>query len=233
MFREIILRRMSRHDEIRREMLRRINDGEWQVGFDIPHEVDLTEEFGASRGTIRRALSTLVEQGLIERRKRAGSRVIQQTSQTSKMHIPLIREEIESRGHEYAYRLLEREIRPGLYGIGAQNGILWLSCLHLADDRPFQLEHRSINLDALPQAADQPFRKTGPNEWLVREVPATRVVTSISAAAADADTAEILAVATRDPLLIVTRRTFIDEAHLTEAQLSHPAELYHVETVSL
>ena len=74
MFREIILRRMSRHDEIRREMLRRINDGEWQVGFDIPHEVDLTEEFGASRGTIRRALSTLVEQGLIERRKRAGSR---------------------------------------------------------------------------------------------------------------------------------------------------------------
>lgn len=226
-------RSMSRHDEIRQEMLRRINDGEWPVGSDIPHEMVLTEEFGAARGTVRRALSTLVEQGLIERRKRAGSRVVGQTSQTSKLHIPLIREEIESRGHAYSYRLLEREVKPGLHGIGTRNGLLWVRCLHLADGAPFQLEHRTINLDTLPQAAEQPFRVTGPNEWLVREVPATRVITRISAAAAEAEIAEILAVPEHAPLLIVTRETFMGEAHLTEARLSHPAEQYQVTTLSI
>lgn len=224
---------MNRHDEIREEMLRRINDGEWPVGADIPHEFELTEEFGASRGTVRRALSALVEQGLIERRKRAGSRVARRTSQTSKLSIPLIREEIESRGHDYSYRLLEREPIAGLYGIGARNGLLRLTCLHLADGNPFQLEHRTINLDVLPAAGDQPFRANGPNEWLVREVPATRVVTRISAAAADAETAEILAVPERDPLLVVARETFLGADHLTEARLFHPAQSYDVTTVSI
>lgn len=224
---------MSRHDEIRQEILRRINNGEWPVGSDIPHEVVLAEEFGAARGTIRRALSTLVEQGLIERRKRAGSRVIGQISQTSKLHIPLIREEIESRDYSYSYQLLEREMKPSGYGPGAHKGLLRVSCLHLADGKPFQLEQRTINLDRLPQAADQPFRTTGPNEWLVREVPATRVVTRISAAAAEPGIAEILAVPEQGPLLIITRETFMGEENLTEAQLFHPAEEYEVVTVSI
>lgn len=224
-------RAMSRYDDIRQEMLRRINDGEWPVGADIPHEVVLSEEFGAARGTIRRALSMLVEQGLIERRKRAGSRVIGQTSQTSKLHIPLIHEEIEGRGYSYSYRLLEREVRSG--GDGAQKGLLWVSCLHLADGEPFQLEHRTINLDSLPQAADQPFRATGPNEWLVREVPATRVMTRISATAANPDVADVLAVPEGSPLLVITRKTFMGEKSLTEAHLFHPAGKYEVTTISI
>lgn len=232
-FRRGYERDMSRYDDIRQEMLRRINDGEWPVGSDIPHEVSLSEEFGAARGTIRRALSTLVEQGLIERRRRAGSRVTGQTSQTSKLHIPLIREEIENRGYSYSYRLLEREVRAGGHGPGARKGLLWVSCLHLADGEPFQLEHRTINLDRLPQAADQPFRATGPNEWLVREVPATRVVTRISAAAAEPDIAEILAVPEGSPLLVVTRETFLGEDNLTEVRLSHPAGKYEVTTISI
>lgn len=224
---------MNRHDEIRQEILRRINGGIWPVGSDIPHEIVLTEEFGAARGTIRRALSTLVEQGLIERRKRAGSRVIGQTSQTSKLQIPLIREEIENRGFRYSYRLLEREIISVRHGIGARNGLLRIDCLHLANDTPFQLEHRTINLDRLPQAADQPFLTSGPNEWLVREVPATRVITRISAASANPEIAEILAVPENAPLLIVRRETFMGEDNLTEAQLSHPAERYEVTTISI
>lgn len=224
---------MSRHDTIRHEMLRRINDGEWPVGADIPHEIELAEEFSASRGTIRRALSTLVDRGLIERRKRAGSRVLRQTSHTSKLNIPLIREEIEGRGHAYSYRLLEREERTGPFGLGGRERLLWIGCLHLADGAPFQLEHRTINLDALPRAAAEPFRDAGPNEWLVREVPATRVVTRISAAAADAGTASILGLADHAPLLLVTRDTYLADAHLTEARLAHPADRYEVTTVSI
>lgn len=219
---------MKLHDEIRREMLRRINDGEWAVGDDIPHEIELTEEFGASRGTVRRALSALVEQGLVERRKRAGSRVVQQTSHASKLNIALVREEIEGRGFAYSYRLLERDVTEE-----ASGRHLRIACLHLADGAPFQLEQRVIDLGTLPQAAEQLFESAGPNEWLVREVPATRAVTRISAAAADAGTARLLRLAESDPLLVVTRETFLGEAPLTEARLTHPAARYEVTTVSM
>ncbi|MFD1795359.1 UTRA domain-containing protein [Paracoccus aurantiacus] len=220
---------MNRHDEIREEMLRRINAGEWPVGADIPNEVELVAEFSAARGTIQRALSSLVEQGLIERRKRAGSRVVPPRAHASKLSIPLIREEIETRGFGYGYKLLERRVLPASKGTGKR---LRLVCLHLADGRPFQLERRDINLAALPQAERESFQSAGPNEWLVREVPATRIVTRISAEAADAATARLLDLPEASPLLIVARETFKADAPLTEVRMLHPADSYEVTTVS-
>lgn len=217
---------MARHDEIRAEMMRRINAGEWPVNRDIPSEVELGVEFGVARGTIQRALSSLVEQGLIERRRRAGSRVVPRTAHASRLSIPLIREEIEDRGFAYGYRLLERAVVRG------PEPHLRLSCLHSADGQPFQLERRVISLTALPQAEAQPFDMSGPNEWLVREVPASRVTTRISAEAADPDSAALLALPPGAPLLVVARQTFLADAPLTRVRLLHPAESYAVTTES-
>lgn len=57
----------------------RILNGSWKVGDQIPTEFDLATEFGCSRGTIGRAIAQLVHEGLVERRTRAGTRVIRNT----------------------------------------------------------------------------------------------------------------------------------------------------------
>lgn len=223
---------MNRYEPIRDEMIRRVNSGEWKVGTDLPHETDLAEEFGVARGTVRRALSSLVEQGLVQRRRRAGSRVVARTSHASRMTIPIVREEIERRGQAYSYLLLEIEHRPGQPDFGAAAGVLAVRCLHLADQQPFQLEDRVINLDALPEAKLQDFDRASPNEWLVSVVPATEVVTTISADGADAALASDLRLAPGAPVLVLSRRTSLDGVPLTRVRMSHPAASFQIVTRS-
>jgi len=66
----------STHGRIRSELERRITGGAWPVGTRLPPEPVLARQLGVSRGTLRRALGTLREHGLIEAAPRRGSFVI-------------------------------------------------------------------------------------------------------------------------------------------------------------
>lgn len=57
-----------------RELLReKIESGEWQPGYRLPTESELTVEFGVSRGTVRQAMQLLENQGLVERSQGRGT----------------------------------------------------------------------------------------------------------------------------------------------------------------
>lgn len=55
------------------EVRRRILDREWRQGDRIPDEADLAVEFGAARATVNKALQVLADEGLLDRRRRAGT----------------------------------------------------------------------------------------------------------------------------------------------------------------
>ncbi|AHF89820.1 transcriptional regulator [Opitutaceae bacterium TAV5] len=59
------------------ELERRIAEGVWKIGEQIPTEAELAEEFSCSRGTVSRAIARLSHEKLVERRTRAGTRVVQ------------------------------------------------------------------------------------------------------------------------------------------------------------
>ncbi len=59
--------------EVMRELERRIVSGQWNPGQRLPTEEILSDEFRVSRGTVRNAIASLVENGLIERRHGVGS----------------------------------------------------------------------------------------------------------------------------------------------------------------
>jgi DNA-binding GntR family transcriptional regulator len=69
--------RMSgpRARDLAQALVRDIASGRYAVGSLLPTEFELCEQFGASRYTVRMALSELQEQGLISRKKNVGSRV--------------------------------------------------------------------------------------------------------------------------------------------------------------
>ena len=97
-----------------------------------------------------------------------------------------------------------------------------LTCIHLADSQPYQFEDRWINLKATPAARTADFRASGPNEWLVRQVPFSSVEISFSAAAASEEQAQHLGCAAGDPLFLVERQTTWQEHAVTFVRL-----LYH------
>lgn len=51
------------HQQISRQLEHKITSGEWPAHYKLPAEPDLAQHLGVSRGTVRRALRTLVEQG--------------------------------------------------------------------------------------------------------------------------------------------------------------------------
>ncbi|CAG7615776.1 FadR/GntR family transcriptional regulator [Leucobacter soli] len=56
----------SRSEQARNWLRRRIVSGEWELHTRIPSELELAEQFGVARGTIREAVRGLTELGMLE-----------------------------------------------------------------------------------------------------------------------------------------------------------------------
>ena len=191
----------------------RIQSGEWKPGALIPGEEALSKDFGCARVTVHRALRELAEEGVLERRRKVGTRVTVPVSRSASFAIPRIDLEIEGTGSVYRYALLHRKIGVpsaairGKLESGPKVRALHLRCLHYANEVPYQLEERWINLDPVPEADKESFEEIGPNRWLVERVPWTDAEHVLSAANATAEEAELLEVAENDALFVVGRRT--------------------------
>jgi DNA-binding GntR family transcriptional regulator len=70
-------RPVHRYRQVIDDLTRRIEDGEWPPGARLPSETELTEEYGVSRSTVRKAKDILAERGLIEIRQGLGTYVAQ------------------------------------------------------------------------------------------------------------------------------------------------------------
>jgi len=75
-------RSQARYLVIAGDLARRIAAGGWLVGDFLPSEPDLAVEYSVSRETLRSALRQIEGQGLIERRKGQGTRVMRPTPVT-------------------------------------------------------------------------------------------------------------------------------------------------------
>lgn len=220
------------HEIILQEIEARILSGAWPPGHALPHEVDLAKSYGCSRMTASKALNHLARAGLIERRRRAGSRVAQPRAQSAVLAIPEIENEVRSMGMVYGYILLNRLRRKtrksDAPGFVLSSPVLELACLHLAGGRPFCLENRLISLDEAPEAATEDFNSVAPGPWLLQQVPWSNARHRIRAVAADAHTASLLRLAEGAPCLVVERETSLGGRGVTSVQLTYPGESHEL-----
>ena len=212
--------------DVKREVFRRIRSLDWGPGTLLPGEVELAAEFGCARATVNRAMRELSDDGIIERRRKTGSRVRLAPSRAVTFEIPLIRADVEARGAAYDYRLVSSETAAGAPGwlrdsldLPATARVRHVECLHLADGVPFQFEDRWINLAVVPRAEVADFEIMGPNEWLVGEVPYTTAEVRFSAFAAPPRVALLLGATPGAAVFVVDRTTWLAEAPVTNVRL--------------
>ncbi len=210
---------------VQEEVLRRIHAREWPPGDLIPNEADLAEEFGCSRATVNRALRTLAETGLLDRRRKAGTRVAAQPVAKATLDISVIRMDIEARGQRYDHRLIARKtaIPPTAVSAAMQSApetaMLYLKALHLADGQPYALEDRWIRLDVVPEAAEERFDEISSNEWLLRHAPYTHGDIAFSAVNATDVEAQALGCAAGAALFIIDRLTWNRSDAVTKVRI--------------
>ncbi|NMM43177.1 UTRA domain-containing protein [Rhodospirillaceae bacterium KN72] len=230
------MRELAPYLRIKEDLLDRVRSGTWKPGDLIPGEQRLAEQFGCARATVHRALRELAEEGVLERRRKAGTRVARPTSRSVAFDIPLVEDEIRATGARYHYELLEREIAPLPPAEAASleratgTPALHLRCLHFADRRPYQLEDRWIDIDTVPEAVDVDFAAEGANGWLVHNVPWTDAEHSIHADLAAGEIARSLNLTDGDPVLVVERRTWNDKGPVTTVRFHHPGRSHRLRT---
>ncbi len=221
---ESILEKLGFRD-IKRQVFDRIRNGEWGAGGLLPGEVELAATFGCARATVNRAMQELSDDGIIERRRKGGSRVRTAPTRQVTFEIPLVRIEIESRGAAYTFEVLEDSIvlAPRYLvvrlGLAAAARMRHVKCIHLADGRPFQFEDRWINLGVVPDAETADFSSVNPNEWLVQTVPYTNAELRFSATSADKLVAQHLRTKLDDPIFTAERTTWLSEKPVTNVKL--------------
>lgn len=214
--------------DVKRIVLDRVQDGTWPPGSLLPAETDLARDFACARTTVNRAMQELAAEGLLERRRKAGTRVRAAPIRQARLTIPLIRNEVEATGAAYRHALIDRDRAPAPDWLRARlalppdRPVLHLRCLHFADNAPFAFEDRWINLAAVPDADAADFAAIGPNEWLVREVPLTNAEFSFRAVAADPTAAGLLGVPTGTALFCAERVTWLKGIPVTLAAVFYP-----------
>jgi GntR family histidine utilization transcriptional repressor len=221
---------------IQGEVRRRISQREWKPGEYIPHEADLAQEFGCARATVNRALRGLAESGLLERRRRAGTRVALNPVRRAKLEIPVIRDEIEAKGLKCHHAVLKRDMEVPPADIHVRMGstegqrLLHLETLYTADGTPYVFEDRWISPEVAPAVTDEDFSSISPNEWLVREIPFEGGDFTFSALAATDKVAEILSCPRDTGLFVLDRTTHNGGGVITSVRLIfHPGYRLHTE----
>lgn len=219
----------SLHDRIRHDIETRIMSGAWEAGHRIPPEHALMADYACSRMTVSKAISALVDRGLVERRKRAGSFVAAPTVHRASLDIPDIAAEIEGLGRAHSLDMLDRIERQAtaddrtLLAI-VRGPVLALRCLHRADGSPFVIEERRINLTIVPEARGIDFTRESPGRWLLGHVPWTDAQHRITAIAADANVAATLALAEGAPCLSIERWTWRTAERITYVRQLYPGD---------
>ncbi|MEJ6501075.1 MAG: UTRA domain-containing protein [Rhodobacterales bacterium] len=212
---------------IQTEVLRRIRTRVWQPGQIIPSEVNLAVEFNCARATINRALRELAETGIIDRRRKAGTRVSLNPVRKATLDIPMTRIEIEARGLTYGYKMLAKNNIPAPEDVTVRMNLvplqplLHVKCLHLADGKPHVFEDRWINPNAVPNVFTAPFETVSPNEWLLQNVPISGGDIVLTAEPATVGDAAALGIPKGTALFVAERRTFIGTDTITFVRLAY------------
>ncbi len=218
----------SKAQAIVAEVRRRIVEREWRQGERIPDEADLAIEFSAARSTVNKALQRLADEGLLDRRRRAGTRVAVDPVRKATFTISIVREQVEQAGMAYSHRVVAQRRTPVPEAIATRLGIapgtplVHMRALHYGDGRPFQLEDRWLNPEAVRGLAEADFWQLNANEWLVRNTPYLRAEMSFSAENASRRDARLLQTTVGKALLVLHRSTWNDLGPVTTVRIAYP-----------
>jgi GntR family transcriptional regulator, histidine utilization repressor len=198
-----------------------ILSGRYGPGDRMPRDADFAVQFACARTTVARAMKDLSDSGLIERRRKGGTRVRADPVTRGTLDIPVTRLEVERKGGNYAHQIIARETAQppravlATFGVASTKPMLHLRALHLSDARPYILEDRWVCLDTAPEIADADLTAISANEWLVRNKPYDRLDMRFYAIEADAKTADLMEVEQGAALLVIERTTWIAGAPIT------------------
>lgn len=187
-----------------------IEDGGLVVGSRLENEVDLAEQLGVSRPTMRRAISYLVERGLLVRKRGVGTQVVQPKVRRP-VALSSLYDDLTKTGRDPRTEVLALDVHPVFdvlaHALGVPDGTpaVHLERLRYAGDEPLALMHNVLPFGVLDLRRED-LERHGLYELLRAAGNEPRMATEvIGARSATAAEVRILVETRRAPLLTMSR----------------------------
>jgi GntR family histidine utilization transcriptional repressor len=210
-------------------VLERIQNGIWPEGELIPTECDLAAELGCARATVNRAMQALAENGVVERRRKVGTRVA--IHPRVQLVRTLLRRELEAAGHEYGYELVSAtETNPPAdvaqaMMLRSSEVLLYSRAVFYSDGIPYCCEERWTNTFAAKGLDAAVLATISPCEWLLGNVPLNRASMSVGVATADTGfVAPALNLPKDDPVLHLERLEWLNNMPVSLSRRYFPRD---------
>lgn len=206
------------YEQIYQNLLEKIKREEIGSGDLFPSERDLAEKFKVSRMTVRQALNTLKQEGLIYHERGIGAFVSQRKLDIHTRNLVGFTEEMQELGLKPSSRLLLAQLEKSDETIsrelGIENGeeVFHLQRLRLADDLPMAFENAYLPAKQYPNLSDFRLEEKSLYDVLKKEygVRMSHAEEILEAVIFDKEMAKILSVKQNSPALLVHRIVFSD-----------------------
>lgn len=198
-----------------------IESGTIAPGDRLENEVDLADQLGVSRPTMRRAIQYLVDRGLLVRKRGVGTQVISPRVRRP-VELTSLYDDLAKTGRRPLTRVTSFEVVPApdvvAHALGVPEGsdVYWIERLRFAGDEPLALMHNAVPLDVIT-LSEADLEARGLYELLRAAGIVPRIATEvIGARAASAAEARTLGETRGAPLLTMTRTAYNDSGRAVE-----------------
>lgn len=211
------------YQDIRDELERQIRSGELPPGAKLPTEAELQRDHGVSRGTAQRALDELARAGLVRRRRRHGTVVVDQKRQENLLRMvdphtsmPVIRGRHVVRT---ASVVAAADVPFDLPGVEPGTAMVLLGRQKLdEEDSPIGMEWSAIPFALTPHLLDEELADLRLLSYFQRlGLPVEKTRLYLDPVIVDEETAMLTGCAAGIPALRRRRYTWLSDGRLVES----------------
>jgi GntR family transcriptional regulator len=215
------------HHQVKEDLLLRLRSGSWPPGSEIPPEPSLCRHYRVSRGTLRRAIGDLVNEGYLERYRGRGTFVsppkLESRFAGSFGRFTVVGPSLEPTSRVLFCRPVRAaESVASVLGVQRGDEVWHLERVRFAGERPAALQASYLPRALFPglsrQALDRRFLLDVMTE--VYAVPLLRAVEVVDPTRADGYAARHLGIKAGTPLFRVERRTYSANERVVEYRIS-------------
>lgn len=207
------------HDKIQH----RIEKGDWKVGDRLPSERLLAEEYGVSRMTLRQAIQTLADEGILERKVGSGTYVANQKVQEKMTGITSFTEIIKKQGKNPSSKTVSYKVTTAnareqeALQLSDNTSILRMERIRFADDVPICLDTTSIPLPFVENLAREEVTTSLYHSFRKKmKLSLGHAIQNVTASLANERTAELLEIKRGDAILQLRQTTFLTDGRPVE-----------------
>ncbi len=210
------------HQQVEKIIRTLVEKPEYQSGLMFPKEVDIANELGIARNTVRTAIAKLVQEGILVRKKGVGTMVVRKKLLTRLDHWFSFTKEMEEKGRKIInYRLEVKLVKAPpelaeIFNIKPDTRVVEITRLRGDEEKPLLLSiswfHPRTKVQ-IEQDFTRPLYKVLEEE---NNVYVTLSREDISAIAATNDLAENLQIKPGDPILTRNRTVYSSDGQIVE-----------------